>query len=317
NLSEIPFGDSDDLDVGDFVLAIGNPFGIGQTATAGIVSALGRSGINIEGYEDFIQTDASINPGNSGGALVGLDGTLKGINTAILSPAGGNVGIGFAIPSNMVSRVVEQLLEYGEVRRGRVGIGIQDVTPALNEALGLGVDHGALVSEVEPGSPAEAAGIEVGDVVVAVNEETVETSTELRNAIGLMRLGETVSLTVIRDGETRSVDVRVSPAPESAQAPEPGDAGQANRVRALEGAELMTLDAGDPRSGGRGGVIVTNVQPGSPAARNGLRPNDIILGVNRMDVTTVEELRATLEGITGATALRVEREGRQLFLTIR
>ncbi len=317
NLSEIAFGDSDDLSVGDFVLAIGNPFGIGQTATSGIVSALGRSGINIEGYEDFIQTDASINPGNSGGALVGLDGTLKGINTAILSPAGGNVGIGFAIPSNMVSRVVEQLLEYGEVRRGRVGIGIQDVTPALNEALGLGVDHGALVSEVEPGSPAEAAGIEVGDVVVAVNEETVETSTELRNAIGLMRLGETVSLTVIRDGETRSVDVRVSPAPESAQAPEPGDAGQANRVRALEGAELMTLDAGDPRSGGRGGVIVTNVQPGSPAARNGLRPNDIILGVNRMDVTTVEELRATLEGITGATALRVEREGRQLFLTIR
>ena len=316
NLSEIPFGDSDDLDVGDFVLAIGNPFGIGQTATAGIVSALGRSGINIEGYEDFIQTDASINPGNSGGALVGLDGTLKGINTAILSPAGGNVGIGFAIPSNMVQRVVGQLLEFGEVRRGRIGIGIQDVTPALDEALGLGIDRGALVSEVEPGSPAEAAGIEVGDVVVAVNGDPVETSTELRNAIGLMRLGETVTLTLIRDGDTRELEVRVSPAEDSAQAAEPGDRGEANRVQALEGAELMTLGPGDPRFTGRAGVIVTNVRPGSRAARNGLRPNDIIFGVNRMDVATVEELRSALESITGAIALRVEREGRQLFLTI-
>ncbi|MGB7214891.1 MAG: Do family serine endopeptidase [Gammaproteobacteria bacterium] len=316
NLSEIPFGDSDDLDVGDFVLAIGNPFGIGQTATAGIVSALGRSGINIEGYEDFIQTDASINPGNSGGALVGLDGTLKGINTAILSPAGGNVGIGFAIPSNMVQRVVGQLLEFGEVRRGRIGIGIQDVTPALDEALDLGIDRGALVSEVEPGSPAEAAGIEVGDVVVAVNGDPIETSTELRNAIGLMRLGETVTLTLIRDAKTREVEVRVSPAEDAAQAAEPGDTGESSRVQALEGAELMTLGPGDPRFTGRAGVIVTNVQPGSRAARNGLRPNDVIFGVNRMDVTTVEELRSALDSITGAIALRVEREGRQLFLTI-
>src|SRR5690606_31312516 len=316
NLSEIPFGDSDDLDVGDFVLAIGNPFGIGQTATAGIVSALGRSGINIEGYEDFIQTDASINPGNSGGALVGLDGTLKGINTAILSPAGGNVGIGFAIPSNMVQRVVGQLLEFGEVRRGRIGIGIQDVTPALDEALDLGIDRGALVSEVEPGSPAEAAGIEVGDVVVAVNGDPIETSTELRNAIGLMRLGETVTLTLIRDAKTREVEVRVSPAEDAAQAAEPGDTGESSRVQALEGAELMTLGPGDPRFTGRAGVIVTNVQPGSRAARNGLRPNDVIFGVNRMDVTTVEELRSALDSITGAIALRVEREGRQRFLTI-
>src|SRR5690606_28795134 len=150
---EIELGDSDAIKVGDFVVAIGNPFGLGQTATAGIVSALGRSGVNIESYEDFIQTDASINPGNSGGALVGLDGRLLGVNTAILSSMGGNIGIGFAIPSNMARQVMDQLLEFGEVRRGRLGIGIQDVTPGLAAALDLGATEGALVTQVEPGSP--------------------------------------------------------------------------------------------------------------------------------------------------------------------
>lgn len=316
-LSEATLGNSDDLDVGDFVVAIGNPFGLGQTATAGIVSALGRSGINIEGYEDFIQTDASINPGNSGGALVGLDGTVKGINTAILSPAGGNIGIGFAIPSNMVREVVDQLLEYGEVQRGRVGIGIQDVTPALAEALQLGVLSGAIVSQVEPGSPAEQAGVQVGDVITAVNGEPVETSTALRNSIGLMRLGDTVTLTLVRAGETHSVEVRVGPAEDTAAAPEEDSQEEVGSMRALQGAELMTLDASDPRFAGRTGVLVSNVAPGSPAARNGLRPNDIIAAVNRTEVSSVEELRAALEAVSGAIALRIEREGRQLFLTIR
>lgn len=317
DLSEVALGDSDDLNVGDFVVAIGNPFGLGQTATAGIVSALGRSGINIEGYEDFIQTDASINPGNSGGALVGLDGTVKGINTAILSPAGGNIGIGFAIPSNMVREVVEQLLEYGEVQRGRVGIGIQDVTPALAEALQLGVLSGAIVSQVEPGSPAEQAGVEVGDVITAVNGEPVETSTALRNAIGLMRLGETVTLTLVRGAETRTIEVRVGPAEDTAAVPEEDVEEEAGSMQALQGAELMTLDANDPRFAGRTGVLVSNVAPGSPAARNGLRPNDIIAAVNRTEVASVDELRAALEAVSGAVALRIEREGRQLFLTIR
>lgn len=316
NLSEIPFGDSDDLDVGDFVIAIGNPFGLGQTATAGIVSALGRSGINVEGYEDFIQTDASINPGNSGGALVGLDGTLKGINSAILSPAGGNIGIGFAIPSNMVREVVDQLLEYGEVQRGRVGIGIQDVLPGLSEALGLGVDRGALVSEVEPGSPAEEAGIEVGDVIIAVNGQEIANASQLRNAIGLVRLGETVTLTYVRDGRTMDIEVRVGPADETAAAPRPGADEQPRGLRGLDGAELVTLDPSDPRFDGRSGVLIASVRPNSAAARNGLRPNDVITAVNRMDVTTVAELTAALEQATGPVALRIERMGRQLFVLI-
>ena len=162
NLAEMPIGDSSELAVGDYVVAIGNPFGLGQTATAGIVSALGRSGVNIESYEDFIQTDASINPGNSGGALVDVNGQLLGVNTAILSGTGGNIGIGFAIPSNMVREVVAQLLEHGNVQRGRIGIAIQDVTPGLAQALELQTDRGALVTQTEPGSPSEQAGIEAG-----------------------------------------------------------------------------------------------------------------------------------------------------------
>lgn len=317
NLSELELGNSDDLDVGDFVVAIGNPFGLGQTATAGIVSALGRSGINVEGYEDFIQTDASINPGNSGGALVGLDGTLKGINTAILSPAGGNIGIGFAIPSNMVRQVVAHLLEYGEVQRGRVGIGIQDVLPGLSEALELSVDSGALVSEVEPGSPAEQAGIEVGDVIIAVNGEEVATASELRNAIGLVRLGETVTLTYVRDGQTMDVDVVVGPAEQTSAAPQTDPADEDESLRGLDGAELVTLDPSDPRFEGSSGVLVASVRPNSAAARNGLRPNDIISAVNRMEVATVAELNTALAQTSGPVALRVERMGRQLFLLIR
>jgi serine protease DegQ len=308
-LSEVELGDSDDMQVGDIVVAIGNPFGLGQTATAGIVSALGRSGINIEGYEDFIQTDASINPGNSGGALVALDGTVKGINTAILSPAGGNIGIGFAIPSNMVRGVVNQLLEFGEVQRGRVGIGIQDVTPALAEALELGVDRGALVSEVEPGSPAEDAGIQAGDVITEVNGEPINTSTALRNEIGLVRLGETVSLTVVRNGDSRTIDVQVGPADETPVVTDTEEEAEAESIRALEGAELMTMDPNDPRFDGRTGVLVTNVRPASSAARNNLRPGDIITAVNRIGVESVDELNAALEQVTGAAALRVEREG--------
>jgi len=187
----LEIGDSDHLKVGDYVVAIGNPFGLGQTVTSGIVSALGRSGINNEGYEDFIQTDASINPGNSGGALVTLDGKLVGINTAILSPAGGNIGIGFAVPSNMAVTVMKQLIERGEVRRGRIGIGIQDVTPDLAEALGLGDLRGAVIANVEPGSPAERAGLQVGDVVTAVDGRAVLGSADLRNRIGLTPAGPT------------------------------------------------------------------------------------------------------------------------------
>jgi Do/DeqQ family serine protease len=215
-LTAVPLGDSDLLEVGDFVLAIGNPFGLGQAVTSGIVSALGRTGLGIEGYEDFIQTDASINPGNSGGALVTLDGRLIGINTAILSPKGGNVGIGFAVPINMARRVMEQLIEHGEVRRGRIGIGIQDLTPELAEALGARRGEGAVVGNVEINSPAAQAGLARGDIITAVDGFSVKSAAQLRNAIGLAAVGREIELSYERRGAPATARVRVEPGAKAA-----------------------------------------------------------------------------------------------------
>ena len=212
NLTAVPMGDSDKLQVGDFVLAIGNPFGLGQTVTSGIVSALGRSGLGIEGYEDFIQTDASINPGNSGGPLVNLNGQLVGINTAILAPGGGNIGIGFAVPISMARRVMDQLTRYGEVKRGRIGVEIQDLTPDLAQAMNTSHTTGAVIRRVDPGSPADRAGLRNGDVVVAVNGSPVRSGTQLRNTIGLSRIGDEISLTLDRRGGEHIVGVKVEQA---------------------------------------------------------------------------------------------------------
>ena len=209
DLTALPLGDSEDVRVGDFVLAIGNPFGLGQTVTSGIVSALGRSGINADGYEDFIQTDASINPGNSGGALIDIDGDLIGINTAIIAPSGGNVGIGFAVPVAMAEAVMKQILEYGEVRRGRLGVTIQDVTPELAQALDLDTAEGAVITEVQAGSAADKGGLLAGDVVVAVDGVAVLNASELRNRIGLTPVGEALDITVMRDGRRKSLDVEI------------------------------------------------------------------------------------------------------------
>ncbi|WP_207455421.1 Do family serine endopeptidase [Azospirillum sp. SYSU D00513] len=209
-LTALPMGDSDALQVGDFVVAIGNPFGLGQTVTSGIVSALGRGGLKPEGYEDYIQTDASINPGNSGGALVAFNGQLIGINTAIISPAGASAGIGFAVPVTIVRAVVDQLLEYGEVRRGRLGVAIQDLTPDLAESMNLLDIEGAVIAKVEPGSPADRAGMRSGDVVVAVDGRPVRSGTDLRNRIGLMRVGTPAQLTVLRDGRERTLNIRTA-----------------------------------------------------------------------------------------------------------
>src|ERR1700757_2297049 len=215
-LTAVPIGDSDRLQVGDFVLAVGNPFGLGQTVTSGIVSALGRSP-GIEGYEDFIQTDASINPGNSGGPLVDLQGRVVGINTAIVAPSGGNVGIGFAVPINMARQVMDQLTRYGEIKRGRIGVAIQDLTPDIAQALGTKYTQGAVIARVEPGSPAERAGLRTNDLVVAINGAPMHNGTELRNRVGLSRIGDEVQLTVDRGGSERTLAVRIEQATTTAQ----------------------------------------------------------------------------------------------------
>jgi Do/DeqQ family serine protease len=220
-LTAVPIGDSDHLQVGDFVLAIGNPFGLGQTVTSGIISALGRSGLGIEGYEDFIQTDASINPGNSGGPLVDLQGRVVGINTAILAPGGGNIGIGFAVPINMARQVMDQLVNYGEIKRGRIGVAIQDLTPDLAQALGTRHTQGAVIARVEPGSPAERAGLRTNDLVVAINGAPMHSGIELRNRVGLSRIGDEVELTVERGGSERNVTVRIEKATTTAQRQRP------------------------------------------------------------------------------------------------
>jgi serine protease DegQ len=313
--SELSIGDSSGLAVGDYVVAIGNPFGLGQTATAGIVSALGRhSGVNVESYEDFIQTDASINPGNSGGALVDINGRLLGVNTAILSGTGGNIGIGFAIPSNMVREVVEQLLEHGNVQRGRIGIAIQDVTPGLAQALELATDRGALVTQIEPGSSAEQAGIEPGDVIVAIDGQPIDNTAELRNEIGLTRAGGSVEVTTMRGGERNTVRATV--------AAETGAAGRARAadpasVSLLAGATIMELPADHPAYGRVRGVWVSAVAAGSAAARFGLRADDVITGVNREPITSVADLASALNEARPPIALQVQREGRSLFLLVR
>jgi Do/DeqQ family serine protease len=211
HLSEMPLGDSSRLKVGDWVVAIGNPFGLNHTVTAGIVSALGRTGIHPHGYEDFIQTDASINPGNSGGALVNLSGELIGINSAILSKDGGNIGIGFAIPVNMVEAVMAQIIAYGEVKRGVVGIKLSDLTPEAAELLQLVNSRGALISEVAAGSAADRAGIKVGDVAVSMNGVPIESAAQLRNALALLRVGQTVELRILHEGAERSASLTINP----------------------------------------------------------------------------------------------------------
>src|SRR5262245_21156522 len=272
-LTQIPLGDSARAEVGDFVVAIGNPFGLQHTVTSGIISGLSRSGINPDGYEDFIQTDASINPGNSGGALVNLRGELIGINTAILSRSGGNIGIGFAIPVNMARSVMEQLIRYGSVKRGQLGVSIYNVTPDIAQLYGLGDTQGALVSQVVEGSPADKAGIRTGDVITSVNGQNVKSNSELRNAIGMLRVGDKVEVNLIRDGKARKVTATLE---DSGETPTKETTPQESNTihRGLEGAGLA--DAADG-----GGALVRSVESGSPAAAAGLRANDIVIGVNR------------------------------------
>ena len=306
----MPLGNSENVLVGDFVVAIGNPFGLSHTVTSGIVSALGRTGLSRDGYEDFIQTDASINPGNSGGALINLGGELIGINSAIFSGSGGNIGIGFAIPVNIAKSIMAQLIEFGEVQRGLLGVSISDFSADTAEAFGIDEDvEGALVQEVVAGSAAETAGIEVGDVITGVDGETVSGASDLRTTIGLRRSGESVRINVIRDGKKRTVTATLTELAADTQV-------AADEIHpSLAGAEFGNYD-GQSLDFDKPGVIVESVQPGSPAAQRGLRENDIIVTINRRRVETVQEL-SELAKDQGLLILGLRRGQRDLLLQIR
>ena len=302
-LSQIALGDSAKVEVGDFVVAIGNPFGLQHTVTSGIISGLSRSGINPDGYEDFIQTDASINPGNSGGALVNLRGELIGINTAILSRSGGNIGIGFAIPVNMARSVMEQLIKFGSVKRGQLGVSMYTVTPDIAHSLGLNNAVGALVSQVVEGSPAEKAGIRTGDVITSVNGQPVKSNSELRNSIGLRRVGDKVDIGLVRDGKPLKVTAVIADTATEA----PG--GAASIHKSFEGATLS--DAPEA-----GGALVRSVESGSAAAQAGLRAEDVIVGANRGRVGSVRELRERAKG-AAVLVLEVRRGNTVLLVPLR
>jgi serine protease Do/serine protease DegQ len=298
--AEIRLADSSKVQVGDFVIAIGNPFGLQHTVTSGIVSALGRTGVSRDGYEDFIQTDAAINPGNSGGALVGLDGSLVGINSVILSQSGGNIGIGFAIPSNMVRSVMEQLIETGQVNRGQLGVTTLSLTPEFRRSLGLADNaQGALVSQVTEGSAAAKAGIEAGDVITSVGDEPIRSNSELRNTIGMLKVGESVRIGLLREGKLRNV---------TAVLKEPAQLSDAESIHpALAGADLAEVSE-DSVSG----VRIRAVAQGSPAAQAGLRADDRIIAVNRQRISSLAELRAAVKD--QATMLVQLRRGNQVLL---
>ena len=308
-LKAISIGNSDELRVGDFVVAIGNPFGLGQTATSGIVSALGRTGLGIEGYEDFIQTDASINRGNSGGALVNLYGELIGVNTAILAPGGGNIGIGFAIPINMATLLTQQIIKYGEVRRGRLGVIVQNLTEELSEALQIEGTSGAVISQVMKKSAAEEAGLQEGDVIIKVEQYNIENASALRNAIGLFRADDKIDITFLREGQLMKVSARIH-----AIEPQQGQGMQLSKR--LEGARLADIDD-KYGSDGKLGVKVIEVLTDSPAWRSGLRENDLIISVNKRPVYSLNDVQTASEKEESMLLLNIRRGESALFIVIR
>ena len=309
-LTALRLGDSDQLNVGDYVIAIGNPFGIGQTVTSGIVSALGRSGLSPEGYEDFIQTDASINPGNSGGALVNLRGELVGINTAIIGPAGGNVGIGFAVPAHIARAVMAQIVKYGEVRRGRLGIEMVDLNAEVAKRLGVSTLDGVAIAAVQPGSPAEKAGLRERDIVVAFNGRPIHAAAELRTRLALTPIGEDVELRIVRGGETRTLRVKIAAVQQMSSSE-----GQA--VPQLPGMRVVEIERGSPLYQRIRGVIVAAVEQGSRAWEAGFRPGDIIYAVNRRRIRTLAELYSTLRGAERNYTVSLVRGDFNLTITVR
>ncbi|WP_313048831.1 serine endoprotease DegQ [Atlantibacter subterraneus] len=306
NLTQIKVADSDALRVGDFAVAVGNPFGLGQTATSGIISALGRSGLNLEGLENFIQTDASINRGNSGGALLNLNGELIGINTAILAPGGGSVGIGFAIPSNMAQTLATQLIQSGEIKRGLLGIKGTEMSADLAKAFNLNVQRGAFVSEVLPNSGSAKAGIKSGDVIVSLNGKTLSSFAELRSRIATTAPGTKVKLGLLRDGKPLDVEVTLDKSTSSSASAD-------MIIPALQGA---TLSDGQLKNGTKG-VTIENVEKGSAAAQAGLHKDDVIIGVNSDRVSTIAEMRKLMESKPSVIALHIVRGNDSIYLLLR
>jgi len=307
-ISQMPLGDSSLLRVGDFALAIGAPFGLSQTVTSGIISALGRPQMSSDGYGDFIQTDAAINPGNSGGALVDLRGQLIGINSAIYTRSGGNIGIGFAIPVNTVKNIMHQIIEFGSVKRGLLGVIISDINKDIAEQLGLEVEKGALIQEVSPNSAAEEAGLLVGDVITKINGEKTETSNDLRNAIGLKRSGESVELIILRDNKEMTVSATLG----ELVAQEPVKADELNSL--LAGAELADfIPEGKTKPQG---VVILSVQPNSNAANARLKKGDIIWADGKNSIANLDDFAASIKD-KNILVLRVNRNGRQLIIQMR
>ncbi|QDO82365.1 DegQ family serine endoprotease [Shewanella psychropiezotolerans] len=302
NLVALKRADSDELRVGDFAVAIGNPFGLGQTVTSGIVSAMGRSGLGIEMLENFIQTDAAINSGNSGGALVNLNGNLIGINTAIVAPGGGNVGIGFAIPSNMVNNLVDQIIEHGEVRRGVLGVSGRDLTNELAKGFGLNTQHGGFVDQVMTDSAADKAGIKAGDIIVSVNGRNIKSFQELRAKVATMGAGAEVEFGLIRDGDKHSVTATL---------------GETSQTTETAAGAIHPMLAGAALENSKQGVEITDVAQNSPAAASGLQKGDLIVGVNRSPIKNIKSLKAKLADQQGDVALKIKRDKSSLYLVLR
>ena len=306
-LTALSMADSDKLRRGDFAVAIGNPFGLNHSVTSGIISGLGRSGLGIVSYEDLIQTDASINPGNSGGALVNLRGELIGINTAIFSQSGGNIGIGFAIPVNMAKTVMQQLVKHGEVKRGRLGAQAQDLTPDLAQAFNLKNGRGgAVITQVSPDSAADKAGLKAGDIVIELNGKPVHDASDVRNVIGLLRIGQRVEMKILRDNKTKNLVAVVS---EPVTAKKEGQA----LHKQLKGAHFGNIHEGSRLHGRIEGVLVLNVEKGSPAARAGIRKGDVITSVNRKKIKTLADFKAAIKG-SKKLLLNIQRGRAALFL---
>ena len=311
-LHAIKFSDSDKLRVGDFVVAIGNPFGIGQTVTSGIVSALGRSGLGIEAYENFIQTDASINPGNSGGALVNLKGELIGINTAIIGSRGGSgsVGIGLAIPVNMALDITKQLIEYGKVRRGYLGVSAQDLTNDLSKAFGIKANRGAIITQVLKDSPADLAGVSIGDVVIKINNENVQNASAMRNKIGLLQLNSIITMEINRKGKIITTKVKITEPKISKN-----DGIKINSR--LQGIVFSEILENMPEYGKITGIKIIKMRKDSVAFSAGIRPNDIILSINNIPVQKIQDLEIVAGKNDSEIVVHVQRNNRTAFILLK